>query len=263
MKQLNTIRWMLIGIVAFALVGCKLESLQDPIIVTNVEKEFYINLWEELYPNTRNLRIDLQSIKNQDCLNYTIDYKWNATSNQFDLEINDITPPADCLPGIGPANAKIGVGDLENQFFKMKIGLGETVINEGQLLVNSESYTLQMDSEEGIIIPEKVLRRVPGNSVWGFVAFQNGEDQAIASDLLGQLSTLGDPIALKEGKYGYFSFLDSKLLVSGAPETGQVSSFIIEYEGDQKAIQEVVDNFRASHSGSVTLKVLTASGDIY
>lgn len=263
MKQLNTIRWMLVGVVAFALVGCKLESLQDPIIVTNIEKEFYINLWEELYPNTRNLRIDLQSIKNQDCLNYGIDYKWNAASSQFDLEINDITPPGDCLPGIGPANAKIGVGELENQFFKMKIGLGETVVNEGQLVVNGESYTLQMDTEEGIIIPEKVLRRVPNNSVWGFVAYQNSEDQPVASNLLEQLNTFGNSIDLTEGKYGYFSFLDSKLLVSGAPATGQVSSFIIEYDGDQKAIQEVVDNFRANHSSSVTLKVLTSSGDIY
>ncbi len=263
MKQLNTIRWMLVGIVVFALVGCKLESLQDPIIVTNIEKEFYINLWEELYPNSRNLRIDLQSIKNQDCLNYSIDYKWNAASNQFDLAINDIVSPMDCLPGLGPANAIIDVGDLENQFFKMNIGLGETVVNEGQLLVNSESYTLQMDTEEGIIIPEKVLRRVPNNSVWGFVAYQNSQDLPIASDLLGQLNTFGNPLTLTEGKYGYFSFLDSKLLVSGAPATGQVSSFIIEYEGEQKAIQEVVDNFRASHAGSVTLKVFTSSGDTY
>ena len=263
MKQLNTIRWMLVGIVVFVLVGCKLESLQDPIIVTNVEKEFYINLWEELYPNTRNLRIDLQSIKNQDCLNYTIDYKWEAAANQFDLSINDITPPADCLPGIGPAAAKIGVGDLENQFFKMKIGLGETVVNEGQLLVNGESYTLQMDTEEGIIIPEKVLRRVPNNSVWGFVAYQNSADQSTASALLGELRTFGNPISLTEGKYGYFSFLDNKLLVSGAPETGQVSSFIIEYEGDQKAIKEVVDNFRANHAGSVSISVLTSTGEIF
>lgn len=263
MKQLNTIRWMLVGVVAFALVGCKLESLQDPIIVTNIEKEFYINLWEELYPNSRNLRIDLQSIKNQDCLNYTIDYKWEAASNQFDLSINDITAPGDCLPGIGPATAKIGVGDLENQFFKMKIGLGETVVNEGQLLVNTESYTLQMDTEEGIIIPEKVLRRVPNHSVWGFVAYQNSADQSTASDLLEELRTFGTPITLTEGKYGYFSFLDDKLLVSGAPETGQVSSFIIEYEGDQKVIKEAVDNFRANHSGSVSLRVLTATGDIF
>lgn len=263
MKQLNTIRWILVGVVAFALVGCKLESLQDPIIVTNIEKEFYINLWEELYPNTRNLRIDLQSIKNQDCLNYTIEYKWEAASNQFDLEINDITAPADCLPGIGPANAKIGVGDLENQFFKMKIGLGEAVINEGQLVVDGETYTLQMDTEEGIIIPEKVLRRVPSSSVWGFVAYQNGTDQSTANDLLEQLNTFGNPMTLTEGKYGYFSFLDNKLLVSGAPETGQVSSFIIEYDGDQKAIQEVVENFRANHSGSVSLKVLTSTGEVY
>lgn len=263
MKQLNTLRWILVGVVAFALVSCKLESLQDPIIVTNIEKEFYINLWEELYPNSRNLRIDLQSIKNQDCLNYTIDYKWEAASNQFDLEINDITPPSDCLPGIGPANAKIGVGDLGNQFFKMKIGLGEAVINEGQLVVGGDSYTLQMDTEEGIIIPEKVLRRVPSHSVWGFVAYQNSADQSTASDLLGQLNTFGTPMALTEGKYGYFSFLDNKLLVSGAPETGQVSSFIIEYDGDQKAIQEVVENFRANHSGTVSLKVLTSTGEVF
>ena len=263
MKQLNTIRWMLVGVVAFALVGCKLESLQDPIIVTNVEKEFYINLWEELYPNARNLRIDLQSIKNQDCLNYTIDYKWEANSNQFDLEINDITPPADCLPGIGPANAKIGVGDIDNQIIKMRIGLGDAVINEGQLVVNSEAYTLQMDTEEGIIIPEKVLRRVPNNSVWGFVAYQDSADQMTASDLVIQLSSFGDPIALKEGKYGYFSFLDNKLLVSGAPETGQVSGFIMAYDGDEKAIQEVVENFRTQHTGSVSLKVLTSTGSIY
>lgn len=249
--------------VAFALVGCKLESLQDPIIVTNIEKAYYINLWEELYPNSRNLRIDVQSIKNQDCLNYTVDYKWNASSSKFDLSINDIVAPADCQPGIGPANTQIGVGDLESQIFKMNIGLEETVINEGQLVVSGESYTLQMDTEEGIIIPEKVLRRVPPKSVWGFVAFQNNQDQTVAADLLTQLNALGSSIDLKEGKYGYFSFLDNKLLVSGAPENGQVSSFIIQYDDDEKAIEEMVDNFRNSHNGSVTLKVLTSSGQVF
>lgn len=263
MKQLNTIRWMLVGIVAFALVGCKLESLQDPIIVTNIEKAYYINLWEELYPNSRNLRIDVQSIKNQDCINYTVDYKWNATASQFDLSINDIVAPADCQPGIGPANTKIDVGDLESQIFKMNIGLDETVINEGQLVVSGESYTLQMDTEEGIIIPEKILRRVPTESVWGFVAFQNNQDQTAAEDLLTQLNDLGTAIDLKEGKYGYFSFLDSKLLVSGAPENGQVSSFIIQYDGEEKTIKEMVERFRSTHNGSVTLKVLTSTGQVF
>ena len=263
MKHLTTVRWILVGIVVFALVGCKLESLQDPIIVTNIEKEFYINLWEELYPNTRNLRIDLQSIKNQDCLNYTIDYQWNASASRFDLGINHITPPTDCQPGIGPANARIGVGDLENLIFNMKISLGETVINEGQLVVTGESYTLQMETEEGIIIPEKTLRRVPKASVWGFVAFQNSEDQSSADELLAQLNTFGAPLQLKEGKYGYFSVIDNKLLVSGAPENGQVSSFAIDYDGEEKAIEDLVENFRANHAGSVTLKVFTSTGQVF
>lgn len=260
MKQLNTIRWVWVGIVAFALVGCKLESLQDPIIVTNIEKEFYINLWEELSPSSRNLRIDLQSIKNQDCLNYSIDYKWNATASQFDLGINDIMPPADCLAGVGPAKTQIVVGDLENQVFNMKIGLGETVINEGQLVVTGETYTLQMDTEEGIIIPEKTLRRVPVASVWGFVAFQDAADQSTADDLLMQLNSLGTALELKEGKYGYFSVINEQLLVSGAPARGQVSSFAIAYSGEEKAIKELVDNFRANHTNSVSLKVFTATG---
>ena len=263
MKQLNTIRWILVGAVVFALVGCKLESLQDPIIVTNIEKEFYINLWEELHPNSRILRIDLQSIKNQDCLNYSIDYKWNATTSQFDLGINDITPPGDCLPGVGPAKTQIPVGDLENQIFNVNIGLGETVINEGQLVVTGESYTLQMDTEEGIIIPEKTLRRVPNGSVWGFVAWQDEADQSTADDLLVQLNALGTALDLTEGKYGYFSMINEQLLVSGAPALGQVSSFALAYNGEEKAIKELVDNFRNSHTGSVSLKVFTATGEEY
>lgn len=263
MKQLNTLKWGLIGIMIIFLVGCKLESIQDPIIVTNIEKEFYINLWEELYPDSRNLRVDIQTLKYQDCLNYTIGFDWEVTDKGFDLSINDILPPGDCLPGIGPAIAKIGVGELGNRFFNISIGLGQTVINNGKLIVNNESYTLQMDTEEGIIIPEKILRKVPPKSVWGFVAFQNSEDQLSATGLLSNLRNQGEPMPIKEGKYGYFSFLDNKLLVSGAPETGQVSSFLISYEGDEKNLQEIVDNFRNQHNGSVTTSVFTAKGSVF
>lgn len=263
MKHLVTLRWFLIALIAFSTNACKLESIQDPIVVTNIDKEFYVNLWEELYPDTRNLRINIQSLKNQDCLNYTIAYDWESTDKKFDLSINHIVPPGDCVPGVAPAHTEISVGDLESKLYNMNIVLDETVINEGQLIVNSEFYTLQMETEEGIIIPEKTLRRVPNNSVWGFVAYQNTADQMIASRLLSDLEGQGESISLREGKYGYFSFLDNKLLVSGAPAAGQVSSFIVNFAGDEKSLEELATNFRDTHTGSVSLKIFTATGSVY
>lgn len=263
MKQLNTLKCFLIGMIVFSQVGCKLESIQDPIIVTNIEKAFYINLWEELYPNNRNLRIDIQSLKNQPCVNYTIAYDWAASDKKFELSINDIVEPIDCILGLGPATAKIDVGDLESRIFNMSIGLEQTVINNGQLIVDGESYTIQMETEEGIIIPEKILRKVPPQSAWGFVAFQNTADQITAGELLSTLKSQGEPILLKEGKYGYFSFLDNKLLVNGAPVAGQASSFLISFNGDEKELKQVVDNFRSQHNGSVTVKVFTAKGSVF
>lgn len=263
MKHLVTLRWVLIALIAFSTSTCKLESIQDPIIVTNIEKEFYINLWEELYPNSRQLRIDIQSLKKQDCLNYTIAYDWEASDKKFSLSINNIVPPGDCLPGVAPAHTEVSVGDLTPKFYNMDIVLDETVINEGQLTVDEGSYTLQMETEEGIIIPEKTLRRVPDNSAWGFVAYQNTTDQMAASHLLSDLEEQGEAMDLREGKYGYFSFLDNKLLVSGAPAQGQVSSFIINYSGDEKSLEELANNFRDLHTGSVTLKIFTASGQEY
>ena len=263
MKQLKIFPWTLCVMLAFSIFGCKLDSIQDPIIVTNIEKEFYINLWEELYPDTRQLRIDLQSIKNQDCLNYDISYDWENTDKQLSLTINNIETPGDCVPGTGPARAQVTAGPLEGQPYKLTISLAQSVTNQGQLVVNEEAYTLQMESEEGIIIPEKVLRRVPDNTVWGFVAAQDAADLDVAMTILDQLRSFGETANLIEGKYGYFSILDNKLLVSGAPETGQVNSFIIHYEGDEKAIKQLVDDFRASHTGSVSLQVKTAQGSTF
>ena len=121
MKHLITLRWVLIALIAFSTSACKLESIQDPIVVTNIDKEFYVNLWEELYSDTRNLRLDIQSLKNQDCLNYTIAYDWESTDKKFDLSINQIVPPGDCIPGVAPAHTEISVGDLESKLYNMNI----------------------------------------------------------------------------------------------------------------------------------------------
>lgn len=259
----------LIRICAAALIvlvgACQLDDLGDPIVVPDVEREFYIDLWENLYPESRELVFQIETVQAQDCANATISYNLNRTGNAVKLSLNAISTPGDCDPGPAQIVASAPAGRLNGGLYAMELDLKNTVFNEGQLTVTHELYNLDMNTEHGFIFRHKNLLRVPDQSYWGYIACSTPEQEATALDFINELRAISIQRNFLVGYYGHFSVnadnsVDVKdALVNGVP----VKSFLFNYDGSGSNIRQQINAFRAAHNTELPLKVFNFKGEIW
>ena len=66
-----------VGLYMFLLIllfsGCKLDSFGRHHYSNEVDNEFYIDMWENLSPDSRSFVLKIRTIDNQECVNSSID----------------------------------------------------------------------------------------------------------------------------------------------------------------------------------------------
>lgn len=248
--------------VFFVLGGCHLDSLTGPIIVADVEDEFYIDIWEKLEPGKRSFQLKIETIEEENCLNYSIDFDFQKTGYSLEVSLNDILVPADCQPGDATAKALVNTGMLSPGYYDLLIGLRNTVLNEGQVLVSGDRYFLKSDKENGIIFLHKELMRVPEKAIWGYVVFEEGQDEQIAGDFIADLKEISTEGNYNNGYYGYFTISNSaeKISVTDRPSTFNIKSFIFQFEEDKEQLISLLTNYREDHPDNIRIKLVTYEG---
>ena len=246
---LKRINWFCLGLLLFAS-ACELESLDDPVVVTDVEDEFYVDMWEELNANQRNLFFNIRTIENETCLNTTIATVFSKLGNELTLELNGIETPEDCLEGEAPALGSENAGQLSAGPYKIAINLQNTIFNSGQLDINQSRYLLNLETENGIKILRSVLLRVPENLLWGYIAYKQESQTSIAESFMTDLRTLTREISLPIGYYGYFTINQNapQIQVSDSPNSEYLIPFFYSYDAEmEESIQNIVTEFRANN----------------
>ncbi|MCI5082205.1 MAG: hypothetical protein MRY78_10940 [Saprospiraceae bacterium] len=237
----------LIAVVILFLSGCQLESLNDPVLVTDVEDEFYVDMWESLSPSQRTLSFRIRTIENEPCLNSTVNAAFAKFGNELTLELNGINE-ADCVPGDGPARSEEFAGSLNSGLYKFNLNLQNTVFNAGQLEINQSRYFLDFETENGFNLLHSILLRVPEKSFWGYIDYAS--NPSAAAQLADNIASRGLPLTLSRGYYGHFTIDDSVngIQVTNMPVGDEVLPFIWEYtEGSKAEIQNLIANFRNAH----------------
>ena len=237
-----------------SLSACK-KSDDNPDIVINVDDEFYINLFEELHPNESVFQIIIESIHNQDCLNYTIDHNVSF-SNQFNriiLTINDIVEPDNCIEGQGTAFKAVPIADLQQEVYVFHINLTSAIKNIGKLNVNEDSYYLEMQTDDGIVLLNSWLYKIPENTIWGYVGYEEEEEkdnaESFVTDLAGISTEIGDVHGYKQGHYGYFSILSGQIELHQDISSTLYQPFIYFYDGEKSDISDLIDDYCTSFPG--------------
>lgn len=245
--------------------ACKLDSLGEPIVVPDVEREFYIDLWENLYPESRELVFKIETIEAQECENATISYNLNRTGNTVKLSLNAISTPQDCQQGPAQIFASAPAGRLNGGLYTMKLDLENTVFNEGQLTVTGDAYYLDMNTEYGFTFRHKSLLRVPEQTYWGYIAYQTPEQEALATDFINELKAASIQQDFSVGYYGYFSVeADTRVTINeAAPDGVFYKSFLFKYDGSGASIRQKINDFRLAHGAPVSLKVYNAKGETW
>ena len=254
-----------VALLLFCCNACDLESLDEPIIVTNVEKEFNIDLWEQLGANSRSVQLLIETIAQEDCTNYSIAHQINRNNVTLDVSLNEIMAPQDCNEGQGPALATVNLGELSNGFYSLNIDLKNTVFSKGQIVIREKEITVNMNSEEGIRFIRTSILRVPENFIWGYVAFTNPADASIATAFEQDLAQTSTEIRMENGYYGPFSInAQEKLFIPGLPyQDDQLETFYFESFSSNAVLQEQVDVYRSTYGDAIEIKLFNDKGKVF
>lgn len=255
---------VLLFLMATLFESCQDDALGDPIIVSNVKKEFYFDIWEELTVGYRFVHFDLETIKDGECLNGVITYDFTRSGTNLKLTLNEVVIPEDCILGIAPSVARVSVGYLESGFYPFELSLRNTVVNKGHLIASQGRYTIYLETEEGFILLNKTLLRVPENTFWGYVAYDDDNQVAIADEVFMDLEVLGTTAVLEKGFYGYFSINSSTegIEIKDSPQTAYLRPFVFSYNDEWEEVKDIGEAFNAAHP-DMLLKIFNDVGQVF
>ncbi|PHN04439.1 hypothetical protein [Flavilitoribacter nigricans] len=249
--------------------SCKLEELKQPIIITDLEPEFYIDLQEYLHPTNRQLRFKIRTIKDQECLNGSIETDYYTLGREIELSINRILPPADCKGGTAPAKSEVYATQLTNGTYKFNVALRNTVVNNGQLTVSDDNYTIKMETQEGIIFLHNNLQKMPADAFWGYVVCKETEWEALNAELTDRLTGFGAPADYRSGYYGYFEINNNtpgnrKVFLTEPPAADFHFPLLFQLKEnvDENRLKSMLQEFRAAHP-DITLEGRNSDGRIF
>jgi hypothetical protein len=264
MRQIG-LKTLSILLLTVTLASCNLDSLNDPIVVAEVNDEFHIDLWENLSPFGNSFIFNIQTIVEYECENYTIDFNMVPKFREVSISLNDIQEPADCEAGFNTAHAAISLGTLSAGFYELNVDLKNTVFNQGQLTVSKESYLIEMEDAKGIDFLRRELFRIPENTIWGYISYDNTAE-AIADDFILQLEGITQAKALGKGYYGYFSIENDnsdQIILPHPPAAYGYKAFLLHFDGQDNEILDLVGQFRSDHGQAIQINLTNHQGRVF
>jgi len=243
--------------------ACKIESLNDPIIISLVDKEFSLELWENLQSTANPLEFHFQTIADENCLNTSIESSYTKENLQLNLTIFNILAPETCETGMAPAMGAEAIdGVVENGFYSLEIELQGVVNNIGTLQVSDDFYKVDMDQEIGINWAHDKLLRVPQFALWGYITYQGSEQLSIANNFVASLDGISSAFEGEDGYYGHFTLENTNLVaVQKAPADLNAKIFILSYSGHINAIDPYVDDFTNTAPEGMELHIFDGRGN--
>lgn len=258
---------ILVGLLGF---GCKTEDIGPPIIVTTVATDFQLDLFEEITPDGRQLKLMLASIAAQECEEAYIEYTLTEEDDYAKLVLEDIVNPPNCTPSVGPAKADVNIDLSDNESLAVRFWLKQILANYGDLSVDQHQYYLTLDSDNGFDLLNSSLHRLPEAALWGQVVWTNSDDQSIANQFLVALGALTNSPGLEDGYYGYFNLSNEGETVALTPyaldrsiATLQQTTFALERTASPSDIQTLVATYRAQYPDALSIYLQDGTGQVY
>lgn len=260
----NLLLLIFFGVLLISQPACKISNDEEAVV--NVDPIFALDMVEDLQ-NDAELSFLIQSIEGQECLNYTIGQSLEKTTSNLNVSLNDIITPSDCIPGEAPAKADVALGYLPvGRVFNTEFRIKNTINNKGTLTINSDSYVLELESQDGFGSIVSKLNKISNNLIWGYVAYHD-EDLVgdIATDFQTDLEALANDKTLEESYYGHFSIDKNAILhLKQTPGFQQVRTFYYNYFEDNQALKDLVETYQMNNNqDQITFKIFTGDGAIF
>lgn len=231
-------------LLCLVMAGCSEDA---PETVFDVEKDFILQMRENLSEAGGTLFFPVKTSKLQECLNAGIDISFRQETDALSVSFNSIIRPDDCIDGQAPANGAINPGDLAFRDYRFTIDLKGEVVSEGILNVLSDRYVVGFADELGFEFEEKELMRMPTDIAWGYIN-HGQEEEAAADEALSLIEERGQEHDLEDGSYGWFRLVGGIAInVDGSPEIRNNKLFVLNYTESDTYTEELLVNLRADY----------------
>lgn len=250
--------WMLL-----ALTSCNVGLEESPKLISDIDDEFSIDLLEVFTPQTSSLEFRTTAISNRRCVNYQINQELSIGFFSINLNFSKVVVSGqqNCDTQ-EPVTAVARLNALENGVYELQFNINKNIISKGKLLVSDEDYELVFNATNGIILLNRKLNRIPKQTVWGFISYQENSLDETHEQLVAEFKRLTQVTQLPVGNYGYFNIdTDHQIRPKTFPSNGKYFPVIGHYDNFE-SIRLLVEKYRTEHTG-LTLNFYTANGDVF
>jgi len=234
--------------------GCE-DRKEEVNVLFDIEDDFSIGLWETLDPTNPALELEVQSLEPLECLNYNLEYSVQENGNKIIISLDEFLPPNDCIDGSDYFQTNIEIGALETGFYDVEVNIKEEIINNGQLVVGTQRYDLNMSTDVGFTFGRTALQRVQRNMFWGYVQTENPMVEQLFLNEINRIS-LTQPY--HKGDYGHFRLNDDNSLSIHEMDEATFT-FLRSLNIPEDELQEMVATLRSDYP-EATFQFFTASG---
>jgi hypothetical protein len=262
----KSIRFNVLLYLAFPFLwACTPNEINKPIIIPQVEKEFFIAMMEEPGPAPRQLQFTLRSIALQECLNVSIRNQLIWTPSRYRLDILGLGQPSVCIPGSAFAKSEGKIEMPQVGLHNFDILLGNTISNEGLLRVGTQQIALELTSDGGIILSNPVLQRIPEFTIWGYAGFSTPSMVSVAHNFVNEVSARSGIANFVPGNYGHFTIPTGSgvIKIRDSPENISLKPFVFRFTGNLDDIGNLVQQYRQQYGGNLELRVQAITGETF
>lgn len=237
--------------------GCSLFSSEEPVVVTNIDEEVRLDLWHPLGA-TSNVGFALSTLE-PECAGTTIATTHFNAARNIQVSIHGLVRTPECADPYAFATAAIPF-TVTTGGYHVVIDVGNGVVNEGSLQYDGNAFTLDLESNHGLTMGYRTLRRIPEGTVWGALSSQ---EQATGTfqQMMEQFSDISNPATLAPGYYDHFSVDTSNVITLKEPPAHiYIYTFALSLDSDTESLRAIVDALRNDLPESVEIRCLTWSG---
>lgn len=258
-KALRSTTYLLLAMLFMA--ACSKSSDPSVLPPDNIADEYVVDMWEQLGTPGRSFSLNVSTIGIQpDCINHSIDFNFEAQSEIFKLSLNGIQDAADCEPGQAPARSEIKVGQLDVGFYDLEINLDNLVINKGTIAVSFDKYEIEINSSNGFKLKRSALYKVPENSIWGYIAYNDIDYADEADDFISFFNDF-DSAPQQEGYYGYYRIDNQgKIVIDNQTNMQYFRAFTFSNVNEFDNVKDIVDQYRALHGSAFEISIMLSNG---
>lgn len=259
--------WLVV-LFTFLLLACEKDGTDEVPLISDVEEEFSVRLYEHFTAQTRALNFEISTLKDKPCdqQQVEIDYMSQADNNKTIITIKGLTAKETTVCDRTQALAKgnIVFDSLQlKQSIGLELNIGVRVTNEGNINTLPETYDLELSSANGLIVPYKTLRKMPAQTLWGYVGVSEERYETIKTAFLNDLMFYTSIKRFKQGYYGYFT-------VSGVNEfelveqsnSKHVTPIVLQNDATLEELRALVNSYKQQYGEQITIELFTTMGAV-